>query len=360
MLLRLIRGNVAAGREADFVAMCRQQAIDRARAQGLVSFFTGYQPAAGHDKFVMAAVWDSEADAVQAGGDAHQPAIVAIFDGVATVESFDVYDIIEPAFRGVVDAPGGVVRVTTARVSSGGLKELLHWLVAQPRGRASTTQRLLLGWALAQRQLGDSEEIEVVAVTAWPSPLVIEAVAEPGRTGATLYADIDRFTDDVRVEQYRAVALELPDALSDVGSRRVIAARFDSGAAADAGQSRAAAWELLAALPVVASRRVIAARSDSGAAADAAAAGLHAALGSPQEANISVAPLGAPGAPADALSFIVVARVSISEYARAERLIAQLSGEVILSQPDTTEKVATKSSDESFPALSPAPGLSPA
>jgi|SRR4051794_24420891 hypothetical protein len=325
MLLRLIRGNVAAGREADFVAMCRQQAIDRARAQGLVSFFTGYQPAAGHDKFVMAAVWDSEADAVQAGGDAHQPAIVAIFDGVATVESFDVYDIIEPAFRGVVDAPGGVVRVTTARVSSGGLKELLHWLVAQPRGRASTTQRLLLGWALAQRQLGDSEEIEVVAVTAWPSPLVIEAVAEPGRTGATLYADIDRFTDDVRVEQYRAVALELPDALSDVGSRRVIAARFDSGAAADA-----------------------------------AAAGLHAALGSPQEANISVAPLGAPGAPADALSFIVVARVSISEYARAERLIAQLSGEVILSQPDTTEKVATKSSDESFPALSPAPGLSPA
>jgi len=325
MLLRLIRGNVAAGREADFVAMCRQQAIDRARAQGLVSFFTGYQPAAGHDKFVMAAVWDSEADAVQAGGDAHQPAIVAIFDGVATVESFDVYDIIEPAFRGVVDAPGGVVRVTTARVSSGGLKELLHWLVAQPRGRASTTQRLLLGWALAQRQLGDSEEIEVVAVTAWPSPLVIEAVAEPGRTGATLYADIDRFTDDVRVEQYRAVALELPDALSDVGSRRVIAARFDSGGAADA-----------------------------------AAAGLHAALGSPQEANISVAPLGAPGAPADALSFIVVARVSISEYARAERLIAQLSGEVILSQPDTTEKVATKSSDESFPALSPAPGLSPA
>jgi len=325
MLLRLIRGNVAAGREADFVAMCRQQAIDRARAQGLVSFFTGYQPAAGHDKFVMAAVWDSEADAVQAGGDAHQPAIVAIFDGVATVESFDVYDIIEPAFRGVVDAPGGVVRVTTARVSSGGLKELLHWLVAQPRGRASTTQRLLLGWALAQRQLGDSEEIEVVAVTAWPSPLVIEAVAEPGRTGATLYADIDRFTDDVRVEQYRVVALELPDALSDVGSRRVIAARFDSGAAADA-----------------------------------AAAGLHAALGSPQEANISVAPLGAPGAPADALSFIVVARVSISEYARAERLIAQLSGEVILSQPDTTEKVATKSSDESFPALSPAPGLSPA
>src|SRR4051794_14132636 len=325
MLLRLIRGNVAAGREADFVAMCRQQAIDRARAQGLVSFFTGYQPAAGHDKFVMAAVWESEADAVNAGGDAHQPAIVAIFDGVARVESFDVYDIIEPAFRGVIDAPGGVVRVTTARVSGAGLEHLMHWLVGQPRGRASMTQRLLLGWALGQRPVAGSDEIEVVAVSAWPSPLVIEAIAEPGRTGATLYADMDRFTDNVHVEHYRAVALELPDALSDVGSRRVIAARFDTREAADA-----------------------------------TAAGLKAAVASPHDANISVAPLGAPGAPPDVRSFIVVARVSISEYARAERLIAQLSGEIILSQPDTTEKVATKSSDESFPALSPAPGLSPA
>ena len=36
MLLRLIRGNVAAGREADFVDVCRRQAIGRARAPGLV------------------------------------------------------------------------------------------------------------------------------------------------------------------------------------------------------------------------------------------------------------------------------------------------------------------------------------
>jgi hypothetical protein len=261
MLLRLIRGNVIVGREADFVAVCRQQSIDRARAPGLIAFLPGYRRVDGHEQFVMAAVWDTEADAIQAGGDVDRPAVVDIFDGIAAVETFDVYSVVEPAFRGIVDSPGGVIRVTTTRVSRDTADAMFRWLAAQPRGRVSTAQRLLLGWVLGTRVVPDTEETEVVAVSAWPSPLVIEAIADPDRAGAPLYADIDQFGADVSVEQYRAVALELPETLSDVGSRRVIAARFDARAAADA-----------------------------------AAAALTASIASPHDAQISVAGGGAAGA----------------------------------------------------------------
>src|SRR4051794_809429 len=222
MLLRLIRGDVAAGREADFVDVCRRQAIGRARAPGLVSFFAGYQRVDGHDRFVMAAVWDTEADAVNAGGEPNQPAVVEILAGVATVDSFDVYTVVDPAFRGIVDAPGGVVRITTARASAESGDAMFRWLAGQPRGRAGMAQRLLLGWALGRREVVGADEVEIVAVSAWPSPLVIEAVADPGRTGAPIFADIDQFNANVVVEQYQALAFDLPDALSDAASRRVI------------------------------------------------------------------------------------------------------------------------------------------
>ena len=52
--------------------------------------------------------------------------------------------------------------------------------------------------------------MEIVAVSAWPSPLVIEAVADPGRTGAPIFADVDQFNADVVVEQYHALASICP------------------------------------------------------------------------------------------------------------------------------------------------------
>ena len=47
-----------------------------------------------------------------------------------------------------------------------------------------------------------------------------------------------------------------------------------------------------------------------------------------------MAPLGAPGTASDVRAFIVVARVAINEYVRAERLIADRDGEVILAQAE--------------------------
>jgi len=299
MLLRSIRGTVVAGRETDFVAACRQQVAERGRAQGLVSFFAGYRRIEGLDRFVLAAVWDTEADAVQSAGDAQTPTVVDILDGIAHIESFDVYSTILPPFRGIVDAPGGVVRVTTARVSFDARERMLSWLRNPSRGRTANVQRLMLGWALGERQLPDEDAMEVLAVSAWPSPLVIEAIADPGRKGEPIYTDVDEFASDSHVEQFQAIGLELPDVMSDLGSRRVICARFGTREAAD----------------------------------DAAAA-LTAAVASPGEANISVAPLGAPGTASDVRAFIVVARVAINEYVRAERLIADRDGEVILAQAE--------------------------
>jgi heme-degrading monooxygenase HmoA len=325
MLLRIIRGNVVAGREADFIAICREQVAGGARSPGLAAFFCGYQRNDGVDRFVIASVWETEEDAVHAGGERDNPRIVKVARGVATISSADYYSAFEPIFRGIVDAPGGVIRLTSARVSREQRQQMLDWLRSQPRQRMANTQRLLLGWSLAERELPDGDGVEVVAISAWPSSLVIEAASDPGRSGAPLYADLDTFAADSTVEQFRAIALELPESLSDVTSRRLIAARFEAREQAE-GAARA----------------------------------LSHLLAGPRGAHINVAPLGAPGTASDDLSYVLVARVALDEYARAERMMSDEGGEVILNQREEIEDAATDldANAASFGSPYLAPGLS--
>lgn len=299
MLLRVIRGTVAAGRETDFIAVCRQQVSDLGRAPGLAAFISGYRRVAGIDQFILAATWDSIEQAESVAGTQGRPVVAERLAGIATVESFDVYTVIEPVFRGIVDAPGGVVRFTTGTVPNEARSQMLAWLRDPGRERVKDIQHLMLGWAVGERPIDGSDAIEVVGASAWPSQLVIEAIADEGRTDAPLYAEADRFAADFHVEVYRAIGLDLPDAMADIGSRRVIAARFRSREAADV-----------------------------------AAGALAAVVAQPREAHISVAPLGAPGARSDG-EHVLVARVALDEYARAERLIADRGGEVILAQRET-------------------------
>lgn len=326
MLLRVIRGTVNAGRENDFAAVCRDQVADLGRSPGLLAFISGYRRVDGFDQFIVASSWESEEQARHALGEVASPIANDLLAGVAEVDKVDVYEVIGPAFRGIVDAPGGVVRFTSGSVATDNRARMLAWLNNPPRDRAKDIQHLMLGWAIGQRAGPKADSIEVVAVSAWPSPLVIEAIADPGRTGAPLYAEIDDFAADFHVEVYRAIGLELPDAMSDLGSRRVLAARFRARDAADA-----------------------------------AANALSSAVTRPREAQISVAPLGAPGEATNDGSYVLVARVAINEYAGAERLISDNGGEVILAQRETiVEPEGGGAEAISVAAENLAPGVSPA
>ena len=296
---RVTRGTVNAGREADFIGVCREQVGDIARAPGLVVFMAGYRRVGGADQFILATTWETEEDAQRSAGPKDRPLAVDRLEGIATVEHVDHYKVLDPSFRGIVDAPGGVIRFTSGKVARRFRQKMLTWLQNPPRSRAQDIQRLMLGWAVGERDGPDDDSIEVAAVSAWPSPLVIEAVADQGRTSEPLYAEVDQFASDFHVEQYRAISLELPDSMSDIGSRRVVAAQFPTHDAATMAASELASTVIVA-----------------------------------RDAQISVAPLGAPGTASDVRSFVLVARVAINEYARAERLISDNGGEVILSQPD--------------------------
>ena len=88
---------------------------------------------------------------------------------------------------------------------------------------------------------------------------------------------------------------------------------------------------------------MIAARFATRSAADLAAASLSVTVSPAIGTQISVAPLGAPGSASQDGSFILVARVQVNEYARAERLIADHGGDVILSQRERLEGLETSS-----------------
>ncbi len=312
MIIRLIRGRVLAGRESDFVHLCREQVADGARAPGLISFFPGYHRVDGRDRFVLASTWDSAESAEAVAGAPESPRARTVLADVAELENVEVYEAIEPTFRGIVDAPGGVVRVSTAFVQTGRRADLFSWLAAN--GQSRQPQRLVLGWAMGERQVNGRDQI--LAVSAWPSQLVIEALSEPGSATGLLFANAEDFVSEVAVEQYQAIGLELPDELADVGARRVLAARF-------------ATREL----------------------ADAAGAALVRDVPQAGDAPISVAPLGAPGTATDVASWILVVRVSMADYPRAERLIADHHGDVVLA----TRESATADGD-SAPDSSAAEG----
>jgi hypothetical protein len=302
MLLRVVRGTVEEGREADFVATCRQQVADRGRAEGLLAHFAGYRRRKGIDRFFLASTWASPEDADRTAGDDAHPLAARVFAGLARVDVIERYNLLEPVFEGILDAPGGVIRVATGWVVPGRREEMLAWMAGR---RRFSSQNLMLGWAVGERRVDGREEF--MAISAWPSPLVIEALVEPGREGMPLKAAIDRFAQTAAVERYQAICLDLPEGMADREARRVIAARF-------LGQTQA----------------------------DLTAGDLRSALPSARDDPIEVAPLGVPGSAPDPRRFVLVARVAPSDYARAERLIADHGGEVILtsSEPARAEHVS--------------------
>jgi hypothetical protein len=272
----------------------------------------------GEDQFLFATVWESAEAAERSAGRPAQLTASAVLAEVAQVDSVLVYDALEPVFRGIVDAPGGVVRLTTAQLVPGMRPALVAWLADQARSRQP--QRLVLGWATGERQVDGRHEM--VGVSAWPSQLVVEALSEPGAAEGLLYADAGQFVTDVVVESYRAIGLDLPSELSDIGARRVLAARFDEREPADVS-----------------------------------AVALAAAIPSAKEMPLSVAPLGAPGTASDVKSWILVVRVSVADYPRAERLIADHGGEVILAarEASSADEEPAAAADSDLGGLSPAP-----
>jgi hypothetical protein len=299
-LLRIVRGRVLQGKEADFIERCRARVAVRARTPGLLSFMAGYRRVEGSDRFVLISSWASAGDAGRAAGPASRPLAVETFADVAEVGSVDEYDLLQPSAEGILDAPGAVLRLTSANIRPNRHDDLFRWL--NERGRALRAEQLMLAWAMGERTASDQEQ--VVAATAWASPLVIEALAEPGRAGKSLFAAVDEFVTDTEVEHFHAIELRLPEGLIDLSSRRLIAARFNT-------------------------------RESAGGAQQALATSLQ----STSETPISLAPLGSPGNAPDQ-AHLLVARVRMAEYAPAERIIVEHEGEILLTatEPAPREK----------------------
>ena len=294
-LLRVVRGRVLPGKEADFIERCREQVAKGARAPGLLAFMCGYRRVEGRDQFVLISTWASAQDVARTAGSAGQSRASQTLADVAEVESIDHYDLLKPIAEGILDAPGGVLRLTTANIRPNKHDDLFRWL--HERRRAFRAEQLMLGWAIGERTAGSQQQ--AIAASAWASPLVIEALADPGRAGKSLFAAVDEFVTDTVVEQFQAIELRLPEGLADLSSRRLIAARFAS-------------------------------RESAGVAQQALAENLE----STSETPISLAPMGSPGSAPDQ-AHLLVARVSMADYGPAERIIVDHEGEIVLA---TTER----------------------
>ena len=294
MLLRVVRGRVLQGQEAEFVQISRRQLAQGARTPGLLAFMGGYRRVGGTDEFALISAWESDADTVHVNDGEGSPRVATVLKDVATIERVEQYELHPPIFRGILDAAGAVIRLSEARIRPGKRNALYAWLAEQDRQLHTT--RMLLGWALGERVVDG--EYQVTAASAWPSPLMVEALAEPGRADTSLFAAVDEFVEGISLVQYQAIELQLPRQLADVASRRVVAARFDS---AEAAQD---------------AREALTTGADSA-----------------NEAGISVARLAsdAPAASGASDRHVLVARVSLADYLQAERLIADHGGQVILA-----------------------------
>ena len=295
VILRVIRGHVLGDRESEFVAICRRQAAGSGRAPGLVGFLPGYRRVEGADRFLLASTWRSEEDMRRTAGETAHPNAVDNLRGVAEIDTVDVYELREPVYEGLLDTPGAVLRVTLATVREGRLEQMLR--EGAVRLRQLVDENLLLAWMVGVREVGS--RLELVAISAWPSPLVIEALNEPGQLMA-MFAASNNLVTDVQIEHFQAIELQLPDEMSDISTRRVVAARFGS-----LGEAHAARDALLA---------IITPAADPG------------------EAPVIVAPLGTASRTAEASDQLLVARVEVVEYGRVERLIADHGGQLLLAE----------------------------
>ena len=258
--------------------------------RGLLSYMPGYRRVERSDHFIMASTWLDEASVVEAVGKQpiERPSSAGVMAGVAEFEEVVHYDLLEPIHRGLLDAPGAVLRSIEATVAPGRLDDLLR--LVRDIDRELHVLRMVLGYAIGVRTVDGVQRVHSVA--AWASPLQIEELAEEGRAGKTMFAALDELISDVTIVQYQAIELKLPEELADTGGRRIIAARFPTRAAA--GRATAA---------------------------------IEMGFPSAGEAGVFVARLG--GTTGKGEQHVLVARMTLSDTFGAERLIADLGGQVL-------------------------------
>jgi hypothetical protein len=289
MPLRLFRGRVTPGREEDFITLLRNGIEREAPAPGLQTFMAGYRRVDGVERFILASAWDSDADLRRAVGDdpLERPNTLDKIAGVAEAESIDHFELIEPRPSGLLDAPGAVIRATHCYVRPGQFDALRAWLSRKAReiDQGHALLAAMLGW----RSVGD--RIEGVGVSAWPSRLQYEAIADAGLANSMLFRDMEQFVSDFEVEVYQAIELRLSPRLQAHGGRRLIVARFESADTAATARS-----QLLT-------------------------------RGEPSDAEVSIASMAASGGEGDTQVF--VARVRLAEHAQTERLIADHGGQIV-------------------------------
>lgn len=302
MHMLVLRGRVRAGHQADVVELARRQVSAGSRASALTAFMAGYRRVAGTEHFLLVSTWESDRAALEIVGVDGQD-VGRTADGTIDIDRVDAYELITPAFTGILDAPGAVIRFSEARLQPGRRDALRSWL--QSKRRELRGQEWLLAWAIGERAATEGPP-QLVSASGWASPLLIEQFGDPGRaSGAALFADLDEFVADFHTERYQALELGLSGALADAHARRVIAARF---------------------------------RSED--VAKSARASLAESVGSASENSISIARLG--GADYGTEPRILVARVTLGDYGKAERVIVDLGGQVILAHDELA-------SDESLP-----------
>lgn len=288
MLLRLFRGHVTGGRENDFIALLRDGIEREAPAPGLLGFMAGYRRVDGVERFLLASAWRSYEDLQRSVGDdpLERPATIGKLAGVAEVDGIDHFDLIQPRLIGMLDAPGAVIRSTRCFIKPGQLEPLKQWLAR--KGREIDQGHAMLGSMLGWRRQGDRDE--GVGVSAWPSPLQYEAIADAGMADSMLFREMADFVTDFEVDVYQAIELRLSPRLQALGGRRLIVARFDS--ADGAAQAR---------LGLI-GRAAVA------------------------DTDVSVARMAGGD---DGHSQIFVARVQLAEHPLAERLIADHGGQIV-------------------------------
>jgi hypothetical protein len=288
MPLRLFCGRVIAGREDDFIDMLRRGVERESPAPGLLSYMCGYRREEGVDRFLLASAWNSEEELVAAVGKdpLRHPDALDKMAGVIEAEQIEHFELVRPLPAGILDAPGAVIRMSRAVVRPGRLEALLAFLARKQR--EIDAAKLLLGWMIGWRQRGD--RMEWAGVSAWPSPLQFEAIADSGLADSMLFAELDELITDFRLEVYQAIELQLSEKLASWGGRRLIVARFDSPDAA------------------ALARQVLTERLGDGAGSD-----------------VTVARLASRAADAQ----VFVARVQLGDHAAAERLITDHGGEIL-------------------------------
>jgi heme-degrading monooxygenase HmoA len=319
MYMRVLRGQVLDGHEPDFVELSRRQASAGARARGMIAFMAGYRRVEHAECFVLVSTWESERAARRRGYTGSGRAARSLAAAIR-VERVDTYELIPPAFAGVLDAPGAVIRLSEAWLRPGRREALLSWLRA--KNRELHGQHWLMAWAMGEHAGPDGAH-RLACASGWASPLLIEQFGDPGRTpGAALFADLDEFVTDFRAERYQAIELALPDTLTGAGARRVIAARFHSEDAAQAARGY-----------------------------------LAQSVASASENSISIARMG--GVDDGTEPRILVARVTVGDYGYAERVIADHGGQVVLAHDELSSDELISDEPSAPPDARSVPGDGP-